>query len=78
MAGFRAIIDAFGGPAAFAKELGIPASHARAMKTRNSIAPAYWSTLIVKARTRGIWLTEEMLVALYARRWPLNRHRRAA
>jgi hypothetical protein len=68
--GFAAIIDAFGGPLSFSREIGIPASHARAMKTRNSIAPRYWPVLISKARDRGMYLTEEMLVAIYARRWP--------
>jgi hypothetical protein len=69
MTGFATIIGMFGGPGSFAKECGIKASHARAMKTRNSIAPVYWSEVIKAARKRGIWLTEEMLVAMYARRW---------
>lgn len=78
MSGFASIIDAFGGPRSFALELGIPASHARAMKTRDSIAPVYWPALIKKSRKRGMWLTEEILVALYARRWPLTKRRGAA
>ena len=69
--GFGGIIAAFGGPGAFSTELGIPASHARAMKTRDSIAPAYWPLLIRKARKRGMWwVTEERLLSYYAERWP--------
>ena len=36
------MIDAFGGPGNYAVAIGIPDSHARAMKARDSISPAYW------------------------------------
>jgi hypothetical protein len=75
---FAAIIDAFGGPGAFAVELDIPASHARAMKARNSVAPAYWPRMIKKGRARGVSITEEMLVGIYSRRWPRTKRRSAA
>jgi hypothetical protein len=45
---FRDVIEAFG-VASFAKLIGVEQSHARAMKTRNSIPPEYWATVVENA-----------------------------
>jgi hypothetical protein len=42
MDSFSAVIDAFGGPPGFADAIGVPDSHARTMKARDSIPPAHW------------------------------------
>lgn len=54
MDSFAQIIDAFGGPGAFAEAIGIPDSHARAMKTRNSIPDGYWLRAARAAEVRGL------------------------
>lgn len=51
---FAQIIDSFDGPGAFAKAIGIPGSHARAMKTRNSIPDVYWMRTVEAAKARDI------------------------
>jgi hypothetical protein len=43
------VIDAFGGPLKFAAAIDIPASHARAMKTRRSISPDHWPAVVAAA-----------------------------
>jgi hypothetical protein len=43
------VIDAFGGPHKFAEAIGVETSHARAMKTRNSISPDYWPEVVEAA-----------------------------
>jgi hypothetical protein len=61
------VIDAFGGPAAYAEAVGIPDSHARAMKARDSISPAYWRPTAGAARVRGIsGITFERLAEIAA------------
>lgn len=54
MNSFVQIIDAFGGPSAFGEAIGIPDSHARAMKARKSIPDGYWLKVVEAARERGI------------------------
>lgn len=62
---FAQIIDLFGGPLAFSEAIGIPDSHARAMKARNSIPLAYWARMVRAAKVRGIkGLTVERLVSI--------------
>jgi hypothetical protein len=66
---FGAIIDAFGGNAAFAAALGIPDSHARAMRARNSIAPSWWPRVVTEAKARDLsWITFERLAVLTEKR----------
>lgn len=54
MKSFVEIIDAFGGASPFGEAIGIPDSHARAMKARNSIPDGYWSRAVEAARARDI------------------------
>jgi hypothetical protein len=54
MNSFAQIIDTFGGPGPFAEAVGIPGSHARAMKSRDSIPDGYWMRAVEAARERGI------------------------
>ena len=54
MNSFGEIIDAFGGPGPFGEALAIPASHARTMKARGSIPPAYWPEVVEAAVQRCI------------------------
>jgi hypothetical protein len=51
---FSAIIDAFGGTSAFGQAIGIPDSHARTMKARDSIPPEHWDRLVKAAIERDI------------------------
>jgi len=60
------IIDAFGGPAAYAAAIGIPDSHARAMKARDSIGPAYWRRTALAAAARKLAAVTFERVALTA------------
>jgi hypothetical protein len=48
------VIDAFGGPASYAAAIGIPDSHARAMKTRDSIGAGYWRRTAAAAAARNL------------------------
>src|ERR1700691_3792777 len=74
---FGAIIDAFGGSAAFAAAVGIPDSHARAMKARNSIAPSWWPRVVTEARARDLeWITFERLAVLTEKRLTVSRRDR--
>ena len=57
---FAAVIDAFGGPLAFAEAVGIPASHARTMKARNSISADYWPQVVSAAEKRSPAITLSM------------------
>ena len=54
MNSFVEIIDAFGGAAPFGEAIGIPDSHARAMKARDSIPDGYWMRAVEAARVRSI------------------------
>ena len=54
MNSFVEIIDAFGGAAPFGEAIGIPDSHARAMKARDSIPDGYWMRAVEAARSRDI------------------------
>ena len=66
---YSAVIDAFGGAAAFRDATGIPDGHARTMKGRNSIPPFYWPQVVRGARERAIeGVTYELLAKLSRRR----------
>lgn len=54
MDSFVQIIDAFGGPTPFGEAIGIPGSHARAMKARDSIPDGYWMRTVEAAKAREI------------------------
>lgn len=57
------VIDAFEG--AFGESIGIPDSHARAMRTRDSIPCRYWSAVVAEAEKRGIQgITFEVLARI--------------
>jgi hypothetical protein len=66
---FAEIIDAFGGAAAFGAAIGIPDSHARTMKARDSVSPGWWPRIVTEARARGLaWITYEGLASLAERK----------
>src|SRR4051812_10009273 len=46
---FSAIIEAFGGPGPFGDAIGIPDSHARTMKARDSIPSTRWTDVVAAA-----------------------------
>lgn len=71
---FSAVIDAFGGAAAFAAAVGIAGSHARAMKARNSISASWWPRIVTEARARGLSrITYENLASLAERKNTVSR-----
>lgn len=51
---FSAIIEAFGGPSEFGSAIGIPDSHARTMKARDSIPAKRWTAVAEAAMAREI------------------------
>lgn len=66
---FSAVIDAFGGAAPFGTAIGIPDSHARTMKARDSIPSTRWQDTVNAARANGIaGITLELLAKLDAER----------
>ncbi len=68
MNSFSSVIDAFGGPAKFGDAIGIPDSHARTMKARDSIPADRWSKVVAAAEERGVeGVTLEKLAELAAR-----------
>jgi hypothetical protein len=46
---FTAIIEAFGGAAPFGEAIGVPDSHARTMKARDSIPSPRWNDVVAAA-----------------------------
>jgi hypothetical protein len=61
------IFDAFGGPSAVSRALGVNPSTASEMKRRRSIPVAYWPRLIEAAHERNIdGITYEVLVNAHA------------
>jgi hypothetical protein len=65
MDSFSDIIDAFQGT--FGEAIGVPDSHARAMKARDSIPDGYWSRTVVAAAAKRIeGITLELLAKLAA------------
>jgi hypothetical protein len=62
---YQAVIEAFGGPAKYAKAIGVPGFHAQSMKNRDSIPPAYWDDTVSAASSRDIGgVTLELLAKL--------------
>jgi len=73
---FSAVIDAFGGPAAFGEAIGVPDSHARTMKARDSIPAAHWQRVVAASIIKNIpGISLEALVRLAAK--PAPQHERA-
>jgi hypothetical protein len=65
MLNFRDVIDIWDSPKQFAEDIGIPASHARVLKTRNRIPSEYWGRVVAAAQKRGHGeVTLESLVAM--------------
>lgn len=54
MDSFSDVIDAFGGPTGFADAIGVPDSHARTMKARDSIPPAHWQRTAAAAIVKNV------------------------
>lgn len=73
---FDDIFKAFGGPASYAKAIGIQVFHARTMKQRGSIPPAYWSDTVKAAEERGLTdvTLESLAEAAQAKREPAGTH----
>lgn len=69
MQSFSEIIDAVG-IAPLAALLRTTDSHVRAMKTRDSIPPEYWSVLVAAVPPAVPGLTLQMLADLRAARFP--------
>ena len=66
---FQALIEDIGGVRSLAEGFSITESHARVMKTRNSIPPEYWPQLIKMARAKRIvGVNVEALLAMRAQR----------
>lgn len=71
MDSFSAVIDALGGAASFGEGIGVSDSHARTMKARDSIPPAYWEKTVALAVLRGVQgVSFALLARLSARRSP--------
>ncbi len=67
MDSFRKIIGAWPSDTALGDDLGIPASHVRTMRARDSIPSTYWTPLVAAAEPRGIkGITIERLAELKA------------
>lgn len=65
---FSDVIDAFGGPAAFGEAIGVPDSHARTMKARDSIPAAHWQRVVAASIIKSIpGVSLEVLVRLAAK-----------
>jgi hypothetical protein len=68
------LIDAFGGPTAFAKIIGLrseQSSTASEMKRSGSIRVKYWPAIIQAARDRGLrGVNEAMLVRIHLTKKP--------
>ena len=63
------IVDAFGGPTAFAKVISRGVSTASEMKRNGSIPGRYWEAVVLAARARGIsGVTLACLARLHARK----------
>jgi hypothetical protein len=67
---FSSIFDAFGGPAALGRALGITTEHAVQMRRRNSIPPEHWPALVEIAQREGMQgiTTEALLSARTAKK----------
>ncbi len=71
MDSFVHVIDAFGGPSVFAAAIGIPSSHARTMRARDSVPAERWSRVVAEATKRELTgITLEALAAIAAKRLP--------
>jgi hypothetical protein len=71
---FEDVFAAFGGPARFAREIGIPVGHAQTMRQRGSIPAAYFLRTAIAARRLKIkGVTVATLAALAAARARQNR-----
>lgn len=63
------VFDLWGSAVQLAADIGVSDSHARAMKRRNSIPPAYWAALVSAAERRGFQdITFELLAELSAKK----------
>lgn len=55
------IIEAFGGPTAFGRAIGVKPSAASEMKRRKSIPVRHWPNVLNAARERGVVVGERQL-----------------
>ena len=69
MTSFAEIIAAFGSATQFAVAVGIPPSHARTMKARDSIPASRWLAVAAAAKQHGIeGVTIEAMASIEAQR----------
>lgn len=62
---WKDLIDAWGGPHAFAASIGISAALARMMSSRNSVKADYWPIIVARAPQAGLQgITYELLASL--------------
>jgi len=67
------LIDAFGGPTAFAAVIGKKPSTASEMKRNGSVPPKYWRTIVQAAAERGIdGVTYETLAMMHTPAAPVG------
>jgi hypothetical protein len=64
---FSEVIDIFGGPAAYAREVGMSPGAAKQAKRRNSVAPRWWSATEAAAQKRQLPLTVATLAEMAQR-----------
>lgn len=67
-ASFADVIDAFGGPAAFAREVGMTAGAAKQARRRDSLSARWFGPTAEAAKKRGLaHITERQLSAIARR-----------
>ncbi|PCI04614.1 MAG: hypothetical protein COB78_09995 [Hyphomicrobiales bacterium] len=59
------VFEAFGGPAQFARSLGIKGSTASEMKRRASIPVEYWPSLVKAGQAAGLVIDNDTLVKVH-------------
>jgi len=60
------LISEMGGPAAFARLIGVTTEHASLMKRRRSIPVAYWQPLLDSQAGKALGLSADDLLNLHA------------
>lgn len=64
LASFADVIDAFGGPAAYAREVGMSPGAAKQARRRSSIGARWFAPTVEAAQKRGLAVTEKTLAEL--------------
>jgi hypothetical protein len=75
---FRDLIARIGGVSTFALAMGIPASTAKKMRDRSSVATHHWAKLQEVARAHGLLFTSDDFVQMKAQAIPEKPRKREA